>query len=143
MWHCYQRLLMSPFIILWCPVALLSLSASYILFISNNFYKIAGRVNMLGKYFFRWVVNDKDEWIFLPLQGLFRLDSNSSVNREPLLSSKDFYSSHDIFREKAYFLSNHNIQAATISASVCSWPGGHMHPTWIHLYSLSSCVACP
>ena len=36
---------------------------------------------------------------------VFRLGSNTSVNRELLLSSKDFYSSQDIFLEKKLLIS--------------------------------------
>lgn len=42
------------------------------------------------------------------------------------LAQRTFIHHRVYFREEAsYFLTNHNIQAATISAFACSWPGGH------------------
>lgn len=128
--HCYHSLLMSPFPALWCPGALLSLSASHILFLSNNFHTIAVRVNVLGKYVSRWVVNDEHEWIFLPAQQLFRFGSNTSVNREPLLSSKDFYSSNGIFLEKKPLVSSQitaHRQLLFLPPYVAGLEGTHIH----------------
>lgn len=128
--HCYHSLLRLPFTALWCPEALLSLSAFHILFISNNFHTIAVRVNVLGKYVSRWAVNDEHEWIFLPALRLFRFGSNTSVNKEPLLSPKDFYSSHDIFLEKKPLVSSQittHRQLLFLSLCVAGLEDTHIH----------------
>ena len=70
---------------------------------------------------------NKDQWFFFPFQWLLRLGSTLHVfNREPPLSSKDFYSSQGIFQRRN-FLFPHKSQhtGSYYFCSACSWPGGH------------------
>lgn len=120
----------TPFIALHSPVALLPFSASHIISFSDNFHKIFVSVNWFDKHFFRQIVMTKSGGFSSLLHCYSVLVLTLHVfSREPLLSLKDLCSSQDIFWRGNFLLpSNHNIWAATVSASACNWPGRHICP---------------